>query len=155
MASIQNVQAGYDSDKLVHNYLAVGSAHIACRAALTRTLEEFYSLNWFNLKQMDSCDYLNHKYVTQGVIYLKGKRKFSYVIFRPFERKELWEEREEERDGDASLIIFKYHSWTRICTIRVCWVVKDISRNLSSEIPHGGINEMASDTGETSKFIHS
>lgn len=98
MASIQNVQAGYDSDKLVHNYLAVGSAHIACRAALTRTLEEFYSLNWFNLKQMDSRDYLNHKYVTQGVIYWKGKRKFSYVIFRPFERKELWEEREEEGD---------------------------------------------------------
>lgn len=74
---------------------------------------EFCCLNPFNLKQMGPCDYLNHKYVTQCVMYLKGKRKFGNGILKLFERKKLWGERKEEGTGDASLIVFEHHhSWT-------------------------------------------
>lgn len=150
------MQAGYNSDKLVPNYFAPGSAHIARREVFTRTLGEFCCLNPFNLKQMGPCDYLNHKYVTQCVIYLKGKRKFGNGILKLFERKELWGERKEEGIGDASLIIFKpHHSWTWIWTIREHGALKDASRNLSARMPHGKIKDKASDAQKTAKFPHS
>ena len=99
---------------------------------------------------MDPCDYLNHKYVTQCVIYLKGKMKFSNRISELFERQGFWGERKEGVSWWRQFDYFQIPQLNLDLYSKGHGVVKDTSRNLNAG---EGIHDKASDTQNTVKCV--
>ena len=99
---------------------------------------------------MDPCDYLNHKYVTQCVIYLKGKMEFSNRISELFERKGFWGERKEGVSWWRQFDYFQIPQLNLDLYSKGHGVVKDTSRNLNAG---EGIHDKASDTQNTVKCV--